>query len=278
MKLILKLTLIGLLPLVMACASTADANLEDARFALDAGNYSLAIEKAAIAVANDSTSVEARRILASAYLGRSGIDFLDLAQEIIDLDSATVTSFRQIASSLPATADLDDLRSAITTLQGVTGITGSTLVGDELKDAAFDLGVMQVIEHFAIGIYGSDYFNTLDVSLVDATDKANTQSDLINFDNRLIASGVDASEAYIQDVRHMYCVLEPITSGDGFTLPEYRAYLACQLSEDPTSVNTVALVGDQDGDSTNDIADCSDIDPDSQSSSVQACYTQDTTL
>lgn len=270
MKRFQKLLLICTLPLWVACAATDQANLEDAKFALDAGNYTTAINKASIAVANNSASVEARRILASAYLGRSGIDYLDLAQEIIDLDSATITSFRQIASVLPATADLNDLRSAITTLQNTPGITASTITGSELQDAAFDLGVMQIIEHFAIGVYNSNYFDSLDVDLLDADDKTNTQADLVNFDNRLIAAGVDSTEGYIQDIRHMFCVLEPITAEEGFTLAEYKSYIACQLSEDPSSVDTTAI--------TADIANCAAIDPDSQSSTVQACYQTDTSL
>lgn len=253
-----------------ACASSTTSHLEKAQFELDNGNYNAAISQATQALQNEPSNARAARLLASAYFGRSGMDYLDLAEAIIDLGTDDQSNFQVIANALPDTADLDDLRSAIETIESITGYDAATIADETLADAVFDLGIMQIIEHFALGVYGSDYFSTLDVTNITQTQSTTAQADLISFDNRLIASGVDSTESFLADIRQTFCILEPISAGEGFTLAEYQALVACQLSDNPDAFDTTAL--------TADIANCGALNPDSQNATVTACFDTDTAL
>lgn len=255
---------------LVQCASSVKSNLESAQFALDASDFDSAITHATNALVDDPDNIAAARILASAYLGRSGIDFLDLAQGIVDLESSTVSNLQQIADVLPDTADMDDVRSAIETLEAIDGIDDADLATDELKDAVFDLSIMQIIEHFALGVYGSDYFGTFDPTGITDEQRTSVQGDLINFDNRLIASGVESTEGYIDEIRQTFCILEPLSSGEGFTQTEFQAFVGCQLDDDNTTFDTAAIDAG--------IANCAVVSPDTQDASVEACYDEDTSL
>lgn len=264
--------LIGCLLIVhfISCASSFTANFEAAKFALDKGNFNEAIEKATAALNDEPGNIEVARILASAYFGRSSLDFLDLAEGIVDLDGNTIPNFKAIANVLPSDGNMDDVRTAIETLQAIPGITEATISNEGLADAAFDLGFMQAIEQFALGVYGADFFGTLDVTGITDADKNNAQNDLVNFDNRIIASGVSSDEVFIQEVRQTFCILEPLSTGEGFTTTEYQAFVGCQLSDDPDTFDTSAI--------SPNIASCDAVNPNNQSAAVIACFSQDTTL
>lgn len=264
------LLLVLALPLFINCASDELGALEAAQFALDAGDYDTAITEAETALAADATNVDASRILGSAYFGRSGIDFFDLSEGVLDLSESTDSNFQQIADVLPSTATAADLRSAITSLLDADGIDGADLDGT-IADAAFDLGLMEAIESFSIGVYSSDYFGTFDVSAISDDDAASVQEDLINFDNHLIEAGIDSTESFIAEIRQTYCVLEPISAGEGFTTEEYQCLVGCQLDDNPDTFDTATLSGGT-------IATCAALDPTSQSADVEACYDADTTL
>lgn len=252
------------------CASDYTSDLETARFELDQGNYTAAISAATTAVQARPGDIQASRILANAYLGRSGIDFLELAEGLTTLEDSTDPNFGVIAGFLPATATLSDLRSAITTLEATTDIDDTEITNEDLADAAFDLATMQMIESFALGVYHSNYFTTLDVTQITDADRIIVQDDLIDFDNRMIASGVDADEQFIAEVRQTFCILEPLSAGEGFTVSEYRALVSCQLSAAPDAVDTTAIDAG--------IANCAALVPDTQGAAVLACYNEDTTL
>ena len=255
-----------LVSLSTACATDYQNNVEKARFELDKGNFTTAINAATSAIQANPGDIEATRLLASAYLGRSGISFLDLAQGLFDLQNSTETNFRAIANVLPSSATLSDLRSAITTLETLTGVDNTSFTDESLADAVFDLAIMQMVEHFAVGVYNSNFFSTLDVSLISDGARINVQNDLLNFDNRLIASGVDSTESFISEVRQTWCILSPLSAGDGFTVSEYRALVACQLAADSTTVNTVAI--------DPNIANCAALAP----NTADPCLSQDTSL
>lgn len=55
--------------LIFSCASETDKNIEKARFALDQGNYELAIELITPILEDDPNNNEAKFILGSAYIG-----------------------------------------------------------------------------------------------------------------------------------------------------------------------------------------------------------------
>lgn len=253
-----------------SCASDRVDNLESARFALDSGDFEEAIDLATDALVGDPDNVEAARILSSAYFGRSGIDFLDLAQVILDLDTASGDNFRVVAGALPADGDLDDLRLAITTIEALDGVDDADIADDELADAVFDLSMMQMIEHYAIGVYQSGFHTSLDVTDVTDAGSSTALDDLIAFDSRAVGSGVASDEDFLSAVRQTFCILEPISAGEGFTTAEYQSLVGCQLSSSPATFDTAAL--------TADIANCAVLDPGSQSADVDACYDADTSL
>lgn len=276
MKTIQKLFILLFVVSLCSCATTEQSSLEDAQTALDNADYDAAIESATEALAEDSTSAAAARVLSNAYFGRSGIRFLDVMSGIFDLEeNADDSNFAQIAAVLPDPYDTTiteaDVRLAIETLEGFTGIDATSYTDDDLADAAFDLGLMEAIEHFSLGVYGSDYFGTFDVAGITDDDAAAAQEDLLNFDNRLIAAGVDETDnEFISDIRQTFCILKDVSAADGFTTAEYQALVGCELDDDPDTFDTVSL--------TADIANCAALDPDGQTAAVQACYEEDTTL
>jgi hypothetical protein len=262
------LTLFFVASAFVNCASDFQSSLESARFNLDKGNYTAAINSATAALQASPGNVEASRLLANAYFGRSGLDFLDLAAGLTDLQNSDTPNFQAIADTLPESVDMDDLRSAITTLETLDGIDDATITDDALADAGFDLAIMQMVESFAVGVFESDYFSTLDVTGILDADAEIVQDDLLLFDNRLIASGIAADEDFIEEVRQTYCVLEPLSVGDGFTTTEYRAFVGCQLSDDPTTFDTTAIDAG--------IANCDAVNP--TTPAVETCSATDTTL
>ena len=271
MKQQLKVIVLGVCALVFVnCASDFQSNLEKARFSLDRGEYTDAINYATSALAANPGDIVTTRLLADAYLGRSGVDFFDVLEGLVDLQNSTDTNFQAIADVLPDSISESDLRSAITTLEGLTGIDDATITNDALADAGFDLAILQVIEHFALGVYGSDFFGTFDPTDITSAQASAVQDDLIDFDDRLIAVGVDATEDYLDEIRQTYCVLEPLSAGTGFTVTEYQALVGCQLSSDPATFSTVTIDAG--------IANCAVLDPSSQSTAVQDCYGADTEL
>ena len=252
------------------CATDFESNLECTRFALDQSDYSTAITCGTAALQADPQSATAARLLANAYLGQSNIDYLDLAEGLTDLADSTDSNFQSIANVLPSDGDLSDLRSAITTLESLDDIDDTSFTNDDLADAAFDLAIMQMIEHFAVGVYESGYFTTLDVTDITDDDAAIILDDLVDFDNRMIASGVDSTESFISEIRQTFCILEPLSAGAGFTASEYRALVGCQLSDDSAAFDTTAIDAG--------IANCAALNPTSQNAAVEACYDTDTSL
>lgn len=260
----------GLVIMQTSCAPAEQGNLEEARFCLDDGDYECAISDATAALAADSTNVEAARILASAYFGRSGLDFLDLASGMLDLEDDTDANFASIADVLPVGGDLADLRLAIETLEALAGVDGADLTADEqLADAVFDLSLMQMIEHFAVGVYQSGFKDdAFDVDGITSDDAAVVQDDLIDFDNRMLATGIESDTSFLSEVRQTFCILEPLSAGEGFTVTEYRAFVGCQLETDTFDPSTVDA----------GIANCDVINPDSQGADVVACFDENTSL
>lgn len=249
---------------VFSCASTENSNFEEAKFSLDEGEYDEAITAGLAALTADPENVLAARVVASAYLGRSGIDYLDLAEGITDLQNSTISNLQQIGALLPDTATMADVRSAIETLESLTGIDEDTITNADLQDAVFDLGLMMTIEHFAIGWYESS--EGADVTGIADSDKSSVQADLVSFDSRLVAAGLDSGEDFLSEIRQTFCILEPLSADSGFSTAEYRDFVACQLADDASAVTTTTVVN------------CDAVNPDNQSDAVEACYDEDTSL
>lgn len=254
------------LPLLMManCASEADSNLENAQFALDEGDYDRAIELATDAIAEDSSNIAAYRLLGSALFGRSGVDFLDMTEAILDLGDDAEANFLAIANALPADGSSDDLRAAIAALETAPGITDETITDEELADTAFDMAFMKAIEHYSLGVYGSTFHTDLDVTQITDEQAAQAQDNLVDFDNNFVASGVDETEDFLSEIRQTFCILEGITAAEGFTTAEYQALVGCQLDPDDFDPTTV----------TADVASCAALEP----VDGDACYDTDTSL
>ncbi len=141
------------------CANNATSQLEECQFALDASEFDSAIDHCNSAIEADDNNIQAYRYKGNAFFGRSNLDFLDLIQEILVLNDSGDSDFLDISNVLPDDGDLDDLRSAITSIQAAPGIDIDTDdYGDgALADAGFDLGLMQAVESYAIGIYKSGF-------------------------------------------------------------------------------------------------------------------------
>lgn len=254
----------------VACAPAVLGNIEEARFCLDDSDFDCAISNATTALADDPTNVEAARILASAYFGRSGLDYFDLAEGMLNLADSADPNFAQIANVLPDDGSLSDLRLAITTLEALTGVDDADLTDEadeeQLADAVFDLSLMQMVEHFSIGVYASAFKSgTMDVTGITAAQAADVLDDLLDFDNRMLASGVDTDTAFLSEVRQTFCILEPLSAGDGFTVTEYQALVGCQL--ETATFNPVAIDAG--------IANCAVLDP---GAADQSCFDTNTAL
>lgn len=250
------------------CATQGDSAVEDAQFALDQGDYETAIELAIDAIAAEPDNINGYRILGSAYFGRSNVEFLDVEGGILDLDEDTAENFAAIADVLPNDGSLGDLRLAIEALEAAPGIDAASIADETLADAAFDLALMQTIEHYALGVYGSNFKTSFDVTAITDAQAAAAQADLVDFDNFFVGSGVSEDEDFLNEIRQTFCLLEPITAGEGFTTAEFQALVGCQLQPDSFDPTTVTV----------DIANCAALNPDGQTAGVQACYDEDTTL
>lgn len=276
---------------MVQCASDVAKNLEEAKFALDEEDFASAISAANSVLADDPTNVKAARILASAYMGRGGFNMHDIAVKLLDLEDETDNNYRALAPVLPEDGELTDMQLAIQTLQGLEGMEfdalptdGETLSTDDLKDAAYDLGLMQMVYHYAIAIYHSNFksdpdnYDVTELTGDDSSgfdDLAEAQEALVQFDNYLLAAGFDPADdtgSFITEVRKTHCLMQGVSGDVGYSLATYRATVQCDLSED-SSAETPATIDP-------DFIDCGLADPDNAGlpAAVTACFDVDTVL
>lgn len=149
-----KSLIIGVLAaLMLSCASQTDKDIEQARFALDHGDFSLAVELAKPIVDAEPKNNEAKFILASAYVGvyalnpkpgcdKADVGYLGLLACILDnpdsTDSIGLRTFDRIA---PADNSLnDDINLAVTLLTSISKYDDVT----PLRDVALQRLVARV--------------------------------------------------------------------------------------------------------------------------------------
>lgn len=235
----------------LGCASSLDSALDAARSALDAGDYATAITQAQAALAAVPGDFDATMALSVAQAGRAGVNLLDLTQQLTDSDASNTFSgvhgvFLNTFYDDTATADLDgltDLRAAIVTLTGFSGV--ASLTSDELAEYSYQLGILQAVELFSMPtiLAQPTATATVDTSDIATADLTNILADFIAVDNNLIAGGIGSTNDLITTIQRNYCALADISAGSGFTLGELRALTACQLSDNPDSL----AAGDLDG-------------------------------
>lgn len=224
---------------IAGCGTPFATSLEEARFALDSGDFSTAVTKASTAVSESPNDFQATMVLSSAYSGRAGIDLLELAINLTDV-SKEDEIFKDIHAALVSTigaTGLADMRQAILTLTNFAGTFPAT---DDEKDYRFQLGILQTIESFALPTIKAKPTTTSSITLasVEANDRTVSESDFIAADNNLILSGLEASNQLVIAVRKNYCVLKNRSAATGYTLPELQDLILCQLSANPAAERT----------------------------------------
>ena len=167
--------LVGLLCIAFVTAgcgsAVSDAALDQVRKALDTADYATAVTKADTAFAADPTNFELTMLRSSAYAGRAGVVFLDLITELTSTTSSA-TEFKSIHDVFVKTfssTGLDALRTAITTLSGFAGDTG-TAGSSKNKRYSYQLGAYQLIEAFALPTLRAKPASTSTVTVTNITE------------------------------------------------------------------------------------------------------------
>lgn len=223
--------------LLIGCASGTTGSFESALSALDNGDFDTAVtELESLATATVSDDLELSLLLSSAYAGRAGIDFLELAKTLLE-DNNSDQAFQAIHSAFVQTIEagtgLDDLLNAINALDDFTG----SATGADEAERRYRLGLLQAIDAFARPTITAKptAASTIDVSAI--TSKAQVQTSFLEGDNNLTndgaAGGVSSSNQLVEVLRDSYCALKDISAADGFTVEELQDLTLCQLTAEP---------------------------------------------
>lgn len=269
MKNLIKTTLLlSLTLLICSCAAGIDEAIDEARFALDGGDYSKAITALETEFAADPTNIEAAVILAAAYAGRANIELTTVIDDLMDTAGTDSTDdfayFRNkmedIISDSPN--NLPDLRSAISTLNSVT--TAPTEAHRYYSSYYLQLGMLQTLEAFSRPIFLAQPTGetSVDVTQIVADDRTNIETDFINADDNLILAGLESDNQLIQTLRENFCTLKAPTAGDtssdeAFSLGRLRDLITCQLSGATPTTSTVTTCADFDVSSCDGAGDTS---------------------
>lgn len=222
-----------------ACATSVNDGIDEARFALDSGDYATAVTKANEALTADPTNIEAALLLAAAYAGRAGITVLDISDDISDADNAD-SEFQVVRDALATeVTNFDDLRSAIVTLS-TTLTPQPTSTHDLYGDHQFQLGLLETIEALSLPSITAkaEGETTPTVSRITAAIAANVQADFVNADDHLINAGMAASDALVQNIRKVYWATKNVSPAgtSGFTTGALQDINLCQLHSAPDTL------------------------------------------
>lgn len=238
---------------IAACATSTNKDLDDAREALNSGDYTAAIAKATTATQADSTNIEAFLLLNSAYSGRAGIDLLEITKDLTDtansdtaFDVVHDTLFTAMTSAGCAIGTcLGDLDSAITTLTGFTGTVGNY---DSYwqKQYYFQLGILQYVQALGLPTLTAQPSTSGTITPTDITAANNTtaQNDFINGYANLTNSttGIPTTNSLATTLSKNYCVLKnaSVTAGtaSGINVGVLRDLSLCQLTPTPATAVT----------------------------------------
>lgn len=241
------------------CASSSDTGIEEAKFALDSGDWDKAIQSASAVLADDPSNVEAALALAEAYAGRSGITVMKLMTTIADRtkDRDLFDAVQDVAIDRPTKrVHMGDLGSAIDTLANQLKLEPAPK-NSLYPDVLFETAVLRIIEAFLTPSYAAqpDNEGAIDAENITEDDRARVQDDLLQADNELEAAGVSDSDGLITNMRETWCVLKNLSAPfDGISLSVLRDLVLCQISTDDGNALTAA-----DFESPN-ITSCSDFD------------------
>lgn len=255
------LPVIGFLFFTACGAETNDADTDAAQFALDncsttnTAPCTTAIAEADKLLAANANNSEAALIKSSALATRGGIDLLQVMSKLTETGTteSDTRKFRTIHASLVSiVTSLTDLRSAITTL---SGITAPLATASNYKDFYWQLGILQTIEAFTMPSINAQPVAdaTVDIAAttaIDTDETANAEDDFVNADDNLILGGIANSTTtgweLVNFIREYYCILKTQAGTDGvatgFDAAQLRALMRCQLNTEAviTSLTTNA--------------------------------------
>lgn len=176
MRLKTALTLVLCLPL-LSCSnlfsdlSDRDSNkakLYDAKRALDRSEWSVAIEKLSSLSSTYLLRRDVRALLASAYAGRCGMDFLNLVDAISNSTDSDGTLFKTLLATMDDATDASilDCGLAETTLNSI-GTADERTVDENLLMAFVQFGKIGAILNFLADTDGNNQFSSTGDSAFD---------------------------------------------------------------------------------------------------------------
>lgn len=291
--------------LLGGCPSSTDSALEAAKFALDHCNPAdsatstscqEAVDQATSILTGDPTNVEAAILASSGYLGLAGIDFLQFAAKLVDVQSNSNADFKEfqdlvndVESTNARTIDTDQLKSAVdvlvTALAGKTGDTGLN------KQGLFQLGATQTLDNFVVPakLVTIDANGDADPDSITSDVAERLRQNFLTSDDNISASGTDDADT-LHAIREGFCLCDD--SLFGYSAACLRDLMRCELSDtDPDGTEqdynndgtcgTGGVAGTAVGGGTCAAAgggstDCDSL-TDSSTSAVQSCKDSNTT-
>jgi hypothetical protein len=241
----------------MGCGSALNKDLDDARKALNDGNWSSAITAATAATVVDSSNLEAYLLLCSGYAGQAGINLLEITKQLTDaslssdaFDLVHDTLFTSMTSTGCVIGTcLSDLNTAITTL--TTSFTGSVASYDSYlqEQYYFQLGLLQYIQALGLSTLTAQPSadGTITQGNITAANTVTTQADFIaayaNITNS--STGIPTSNALATTLAQNYWVLKNASVGTGTATGISQGVLQdlalCQLSPTPATAATTTV-------------------------------------
>ena len=228
--------LLATLPLA-GCSTAKDAGVEQARLALDKGEWDKAIEDAGDALANDPSSVEAALMLSSAYAGRAGVQLTRIAAAIADrsrehdLFDLVQDEYHRFRSGEIDGADLDLAIGALRDRLQPQPASSNPLY----RDRFFQHGLLLVVKiflHPAILAQAAEDA-AIEARVLDEETEESVEQSLLAADDAFLESGLAEDDPMVQHVRQTWCVLRAAwADSDGFDVRALRDILRCQLSPD----------------------------------------------
>ncbi len=240
--------------LASACGATSvNSNLDKARFALDqckatnTAACTTALNDANNVLASEPNNTDAALIKSAALATSGGLDMLSLISSLAETGATNESQkFKLVYDAVIANVqDVDDLRTAITAL---TGITAPVATDTIYKDYYFQLGILRAIEAFSLPTVKAQASGTSAVTVANITQthKDSVQDDFLNADKDLIKGGIaDATVSgwdLVKAVRQNYCTLKNLMlpGTQGFNLALLQDLISCQLCIDVTDVSICA--------------------------------------
>jgi hypothetical protein len=226
----------------LGCASSAQEDLEIARFALDSGDWDTAIEHASAVLSEDSSDVDASLLLASAYAGKSGIEVVDVFSRLADY-AHRKSMYRNVHDAL--TAHGQKTYNPIYIRRGILALTEvlRPLPGENnelFMDHLFKTSLLYMVEAFATPSMVSQptRHGEIDTSKITDEIKDDVENDFLRADEMFLKYGFKESDDPVKQIRYTRCQLQEAsgTTG-GFEKPALQDMVLCQLSDDPDSLS-----------------------------------------